>query len=81
MPATASTGANPSRAMIPVSEPRKLDLDKVEISPATMQAFRMMMREEISYGVGEVEARMMHKLDTAFDQLQSEKKKKRDRCT
>ena len=49
MPATASTGANPSRAMIPVSEPRKLDLDKVEISSATMQAFRMMMREEISY--------------------------------
>ena len=46
-------------------EPRRLDVAKVEMSPATIQALRMMMREEISHGISEVETRLTHKMEVA----------------
>ena len=50
-------------------ELRRLDVAKFEMSPATIQTLRMMMRGEISHGISEGETRLTHNMEDAHSQL------------
>ena len=51
--------------LIPRNHPTEIEdpISKVEISSATLTAFGMVMREEITHGVSAMEIRLMNKMD------------------
>eukprot|EP00438_Fugacium_kawagutii_P009487 Skav204860 [mRNA] locus=scaffold1883:198033:203581:+ [translate_table: standard] len=52
--------------------PKGVETNKIEMNPATIQALRMMMREEITNGFAEVEGRLLQTMADTMDTLKTQ---------
>jgi len=77
--ARASTRVPPSQMVPQVLVPEVSDpVTKVEMSAATIAALRMMMREEFTNGMNDMESRLLGRIDTALHEVRSEVAHERD---
>ena len=77
--ARASTRVPPSQMVPQVLAPEVSDpVNKVEMSAATIAALRMMMREELTNGMNDMESRLSGRIDKALHEVRTEVAHERD---